>query len=119
MNAKVINLDIYRRSIVLLQGSKTEIEKWFSEKGMNQLNIHIIRGDLDNSHAITFSDNSDVYICSEEEMDIPTLCHELSHAAFKVLKIVGIDPIESEEAYAYLLEYLVREVISSDDTPLP
>ena len=45
--------------------------------------------------------------------DVAVLCHECFHAVVFILSKVGI-PLEvmrSDEAYAYLLEYLVGEVV--------
>lgn len=115
MKEQIINLDIYRRSVVILQGSVDELAEWLYDHGVKHLVPSVTDVDWILSKGITFDDGRDVYVCSVESMELTTLCHELSHAALKILKIVGIDPIEAEEAYAYLFEYLVGEVTSSDD----
>ena len=44
------------------------------------------------------------------EVTASTLIHEITHASFGILDKVGISPCrESEEAYAYLTEYLTWE----------
>lgn len=47
------------------------------------------------------------------EVTASTLIHEITHASFGILDKVGISPCrESEEAYAYLIEYLAFEASS-------
>ena len=116
MTEQIINIDIYRRSVVILQGTESELEDWFIEHDEKLLLSTILQTDWDNTLAITFDDDSDVYICSVNPMKQNTLCHELSHATLKILRIVGIDPIEAEEAYAYLFEYLFSQATSSQSS---
>lgn len=112
MKEQIINLDIYRRNVAILQGGVSEINEWLADHSVS----HDI--DWDNTAAVTFDDGIDVYVCSVKPMDLPTVCHELSHATFKILDIVGINATLAEEAYAYLFEYLVSRVTSSDGVPL-
>lgn len=119
MKEQIIPIDLYRRGVVILQGSEEELEKWLREHDAKQLGLAVTNTDWDNTKAITFDDDSDIYVCSVEPMELTTLCHELSHATLRILKIVGIDPIEAEEAYAYLFEYLLDAAtsVSPDDAP--
>lgn len=113
MKEQIIPIDLYKRGVVILQGSEEELEKWLREHDAKHLASAVTDTDWDNTIAITLSDNRDVYVVSIEAMELTTLCHELSHATLKVLKIVGIDPIEAEEAYTYLFEYLLSQVTAS------
>lgn len=47
--------------------------------------------------------------------DAAVLCHEVFHAVTFILSKVGIplEVMKSDEAYAYLLEYIVGEVLKS------
>ena len=114
MKELIIPVDLYRRGVAILQGSEDELEKWFCKHNVKNLYSYVTETDWEISKAITFDDGSDIFICSVEPMKLTTLCHELSHATLKILKIVGIDPIEAEEAYAYLFEYLLDKATSSD-----
>lgn len=115
MYERIINVNIYRRSVVVLQGTEDELEKWFSEHDLKHLTSSVTSMDWENTRAITFDDDIDIYICSVEPMDLSVLCHEFSHATLRILRIVGIDPINAEEAYAYLFEFLITQVTSSLD----
>lgn len=122
MTTQLINIDIYRRCVVIFQCyTETEIAGWMQQHNADPdfLLRQIEDVDWDSTCAIMASDNVDMYILSKEPMTLPTLCHELSHAALRLLKTIGIDPIEAEEAYAYLYEYLIAQVTSSDDALLP
>lgn len=118
MKEQIINLDIYRRSVVILQDGKAdEFEQWLRDHNKEDF-IPTFRGiDWESTRAVTLSDDLDIYVISPDRMPFTALCHELSHATLKVLKLVGIDPVEAEEAYAYLFEYLISQVTISDDAP--
>lgn len=115
MKEQIINIDIYRRSVVILQGTEDELEDWLRNHDENHLASAVTDTDWNNALAITFDDDADIYICAVKPMELTTICHELSHATLRVLKLVGIDPIEAEEAYAYLFEYLINQVTSTDE----
>ena len=115
MKVQIINLDIYRRSVVILSDCCIgEVEKWLAEHDNADFIPTLNSVDWDSTKAETMTDSLDIYVISLEPLNLPSLSHELSHAALKVLKIVGIDPIVAEEAYAYLFEYLITQVTSSD-----
>ncbi len=118
MKEQIINLDIYRRSVVILQGSETELEDWLCGQDLKHLVSAITDTDWETTKAISFDDDIDIYVCAVKPMELPVLCHELSHATLRVLKIVGIDPIKAEEAYAYLFEYLISQVTCLHDESL-
>lgn len=115
MKEQIISVDLYKRGVAILQGAEEELEKWFSEHNVKYLYSAVSDTDWDSTKAITFDDDVDIYICSVEPMELTTLCHELSHATLRVLKIVGIDPIEAEEAYAYLFEYLLDKATNKKE----
>lgn len=119
MKEQIIPVDLYRRGVAVLQGAEEELEKWLCEHDAKSLCSLVTDTNWDNTKAITFDDDSDIYICAVEPMELTTLCHELSHATLRILKIVGIDPIEAEEAYAYLFEYLLEQAtsVSRGDVP--
>lgn len=118
MKEQIINLDIYRRSVVILQdGCIGEFEQWLKDHD-NEDFIPTLRGiDWERTGAVTLSDDLDIYVISPNTMSFTVLCHELSHVTLRVLRIIGIDPVEAEEAYAYLFEYLISQVTVSDDVP--
>lgn len=113
MKEQIINIDIYKRSIVILQdGCVGDICKWLEEHNATDIAQSVREEDWDTTNAVTFSDGLDVYIIFPKQIAAKTLAHDLTHATFKVLKIVGINPVQEEEAFAYLYEYLYDKAIS-------
>lgn len=113
MKEQIINIDIYKRGVAILQdGCVGDICKWLEEHNATEIAQSVREEDWDMTNAVTFSDGLDVYIISPKQIVAKTLAHELTHATFKVLKIVGINPVQEEEAFAYLYEYLYDKAIN-------
>lgn len=113
MKEQIINIDIYKRSVVILQdGCVGDICKWIEEHNATDIAQSVKEEDWDTSNAVTYFDGLDVYIISPKQISTKTLVHELTHATFKVLKIVGINSVQEEEAFAYLYEYLYDKAIN-------
>lgn len=107
MKEQIINIDIYKRSVVILQDSCIgDICKWLEEHNADNIAQSVREEDWEAANAVTYSDGLDVYIISPKQIAAKTLAHELTHATFKILKIVGINPVQAEDAFAYLYEYL-------------
>jgi hypothetical protein len=116
MKEQIINIDIYKRSVVILQdGCVGDICKWLEEHNATDIAQSVREEDWDTANAITFSDGLDVFIISPKQIEVKTLAHELTHATFKVLKIAGINPVQEEEAFAYLYEYLYDKAINEKE----
>lgn len=58
--------------------------------------------------------NNSVVALWLKNYDIPVLAHEATHAANRIFEYIG-ESEPSKEAYAYLVEYIVREFISYKD----
>lgn len=53
-----------------------------------------------------------IYLAGWYDGKRPTLVHEMAHASLFILTRAGIDPRDSQgEAFAYLLEHLVNELL--------
>lgn len=114
MKEQIINVDIYGRSVVILQdGCRGEISRWLEGHGAFEIIKTLREEDWGVTNAVTLSDGLDVYIISPNLIEDRTIVHELTHATFKILKIVGINPMNEEEAFAYLYEYLYNQVFNS------
>ena len=113
----LIPLDLYMRDVALIVGT------WSYALGRldDQLGKHERRELMDSKPGkqergrffILNSGLAVIWIRSGQSPEITasTLIHEITHASFGILDRVGISPCrESEEAYAYLTEYLTWEV---------
>lgn len=116
MIEQIINIDIYKRRVVILQDSCIgDICKWLEEHNSTDIAQAVREENWVTGNTVTYSDGLDVYIISPKQIAAKTLAHELTHATFKILKIVGINPVQEEEAYAYLYEYLYDKAINVKD----
>lgn len=107
--SKIIPIDLYARGVIICIGTKDFCVRQLRRKKVSEEYIkEVAEYDMGEvpATAVTFRIGGDVLIYMESPQPMDTLIHELSHAAFRILEIVGIDPIQSEEAYAYLLGYL-------------
>lgn len=112
----LIPLDLYMRDVALVVGT------WSYALAMldDQMGKHERRELMDSKPGkqergrffILNSGLAVIWIRSGQspEVTASTLIHEIMHASFGILDKVGISPCrESEEAYAYLTEYLTWE----------
>lgn len=108
--SKVIPIDLYKRGLLIFIGDKNECVKLLKRDKISEESVKQVKEfDMTGTTAVTFCIDGDVLIYMENKKPIEVLVHELSHVAFMVLRIVGIDPTQSEEAYAYLLGYLYEK----------
>lgn len=113
MKTLVIPIDIYRRGVCFMCGPAEEMAEYFVSDKLYGFADAVVNEDWKHTHAVTLCDDNDVWVCSIEPMTLPTLCHELTHVVFKLFSIIGIDPTNDLEAYAYLYEYLFKEITST------
>lgn len=113
MKTVAIPIDIYKRGVCFLCGTKDEISEYFANDKLYDFADAVLNEDWGHTNALTLCDNRDVWVCSVQPMPLPILCHELTHVVFKIFNIIGVDPTNDEEAYAYLYEYLFTEITSS------
>lgn len=113
MKKLIVPIDIYRRGVCFLCGDTDELTEYFASEKLYSLVGRVSETDWNTTLAFTLCDGNDVWVCSNRPMTIPVLCHEITHAVFKILEIIGADSPINEETYAYLCEYLMGEVTSS------
>lgn len=123
---KNISIDLYKRDITVFIGSHEDFQEWVSSykapASWQQLVESIIESD-DNALASYWYNRKNgngiielpVHPKSAEEIAITA--HEVLHCVMHVLSYVGIPciPHESNEAYTYLMEYLMERVLEYDD----
>ena len=109
--SKIIPIEIYRRGVLVFIGDKEECARNLQKHKIKEDCVNAVRDyDMDGTLAYTMEIGSDVLVYMKKKQPMDIIVHELSHAVFKILKIVGIDPTECEEAYAYLIDYLYKKV---------
>ena len=116
---EIIRVDIYNRDVVVHCGKLKPLRKYLL-KILSQDAVEEICGCLcDCRLGRTLQiDGSGIVVYMPKEpgdaKDLGVLVHELFHAAYFILQKAGIDCNDStDEAYAYLIEFLVEKVFSS------
>ena len=122
---RVIDLDVFRRSVVFMCGSLEELDKAVKEpsKHYSPHSVKVmsrtwpglrrrIADDIESSGAFSgltsaSKDESDVYIWMPE-WDSSTLVHEMYHAVSAILRRIGT---QDEETGAYLISHLFRSLV--------
>ena len=116
---EIIRIDIYNRDVIVHCGSIKPLRKYLS-KFMSQEAIKEICDSLHTcklGQTLQLEDGGIVVYMPKEPKDakdMGVLAHELFHAAYFVLQKAGIECTDSaDEAYAYLLQFLVERAVSS------
>lgn len=116
---EIIRVDIYNRDVLVHCGNLKPLRKYLS-KFLSQDAIKEICDSLrDCKLGQTLQiENSGILVYLPKDpsdtKDMGVLVHELFHAAYFILQKAGIDCNDSaDEAYAYLLEFLVEKAFSS------
>ena len=111
---KNINIDLYKRDITVFIGSHEDFQEWVSSykapTSWQQLVESIIVSD-DNALASYWYNSKN----GNGIIELPV--HPKSAGVIHVLSYIGIPciPHESNEAYTYLMEYLMERVLEYDD----
>lgn len=119
---KIIHIDIYRRDITVFIGRHDEFKAWISNSDVpsswEQLVEAVIESDDNAEASYWYNANNGNGIIElkkhpESREEIATAAHECLHCVMRVLSYIGIPCVEFEanEAYTYLLEYLLMNVL--------
>lgn len=124
---KIIPIDLYATDLLVVFGNKEELEaKLYELCGVGDWVTHT--DDIDeqcNGRAIRLNSGQIVLWMPQmphNAKEHGTLAHEIFHCASLLMNRIGVSPTyESEEAYAYLIQYLTKEIISflQDDARSP
>lgn len=115
-----IPISIYSKKVIVAVGEfdvEAIAEHISTEKEKNNFRQEIQQNDISSYDGLVFNLGTGNEILwlkfpPKSEEDISTLAHEAFHAAYDILKRVGI-PLSSssEEAYAYLIGYITEQVL--------
>ena len=117
----IIQVPIYKKAVLLYCGSERELLKTVRRDLGEEVEEEVRNGlgEEERYEGITLmTSTNDVIVHLPEKpknnKGISTLTHELFHASSFILEGAGIPHTnDTEEAYAYLLEYLVTEALDS------
>lgn len=126
---KIIDIDLYKRDITVFIGSHEEFKQWISSykipSSWEQLLESVIDSD-DNALASywynSYNGNGIIELPwhPENKHEIGVAAHECLHAVMHTLSYINIPviPHGANEAYTYLLEYLLVRVLDYNNYEL-
>ncbi len=116
---EVIPIDIYDHDVVLsVNQSDEELLADMGDVSIKKFDRHL-RGQKNLGRTVRFKGGGIVMRFITEDMNCNLISHEAYHATHYLLRRVGIPYcLETEEAYAYLLGYIVGKInkIIENDT---
>lgn len=117
---KLISVDLYCRNILFHFGTKSELERALKRYHDKETINYIIETIDFDAHGFTLYDSvKGVFVVympklPDDAASFGFLSHEIFHASTAIMDAVGVELSESsEEAYAYLVGYLTRKVLSA------
>lgn len=115
----VIDIDIYQTRMLVCFGNKTEFEralrKLVGNVDVKEIMGNIEKDDVGRMIGVKETGLTCVWVKDNPWMvsGIGILCHELLHAVIWIMNRKGLELADSsEEAYTYLYEYLIEEVLT-------
>lgn len=123
---KIINIDLYKRDITVFIGSHDEFKEWIQSykvpTSWEQLVESIVYSEDDALASYWYNRNNGNGIIElpwhpEKKFEIGVAAHECLHCVMHTLSYVNIPciPHEANEAYTYLLEYILIKVLDYKD----
>lgn len=117
LREKYFNVGVYQADVVLIVGDYNLVHDWIKENARKDryedIKDHIGKKEK-TTLGVTFKMAGGGVIIWMPAMNRLTLIHEIMHATHHILSIKGIDlNDETEEAYAYLFEYLYTALTRS------
>lgn len=126
---KVIHIDIYHRDITVFIGSHDEFKTWIASYEVPTSWEKLVE------QVIESNDDAEAsYWCNpvngngiielekhpEDKRSIAIAAHECLHAVMRILSFINIPCLENEsnEAYTYLLEYILYNVLDYNNYEL-
>lgn len=126
---KIVTIDLYKRDITIFIGSHEEFKEWVSNykvpSSWEQLIESIVESDDNAIASYWYNYNNGNGIIElpnhpENKEEIGVAAHECLHSVMHMLSYINIPcvPNGSNEAYTYLLEYLLVKVLDYNDYEL-
>lgn len=116
---EIIRVDIYNRDVIVHCGKMKPLRKYLSKflsrDAVDEICEHL--KDCSLGMTVQIADGGILVYMPHEPVNakgLGVLVHELFHAAYFIMRKAGIDCNDStDEAYAYLIEFLVEKAFSS------
>ena len=121
INYFIVEVDLYKVDVmVVVVGDIEGAIEWLSNKNVTDSDIESIKSNSNDQGNVLLLSNNAIYlhVMDREKTNFWTsvLVHEVFHAASFLLKSKGIELDESsEEAYAYLIEFIYYKIMEQLD----
>lgn len=120
INYFIIEIELYSTDLLVVIGDIDGAIKWLENKNVSDDDIEFVKSSCDTGSQGTTGllSNNALFI---RLLQSPTtteykaiLAHEVFHAASMLLRSRGMSLVkESEEAYAYLIEFIHRKIVDN------
>lgn len=120
INYFIVEVDLYKVDVMVVGGDIEGAIEWLSNKNVTDSDIESIKSNSNDQGNVLLLSNNAIYlhVMDREKTNFWTsvLVHEVFHAASFLLKSKGIELDESsEEAYAYLIEFIYYKIMEQLD----
>lgn len=120
INYFIVEVDLYKVDVLVVVGDIGGAIEWLSNKNVTDSDIESIKSNSNDQGNVLLLSNNAIYlhVRDREKTNFWTsvLVHEVFHAASFLLKSKGIELDESsEEAYAYLIEFIYYKIMEQLD----
>lgn len=126
---KNIRIELYKRDITVFIGSHEEFKEWTKKcvfpEDWNTIITQILESDDNAEASYWYNDVNgngiiELHYHPKSPEEIGIVAHECLHATMRVLSFIGIPCFENEanEAYTYLLEYILEQVLDFNNYEL-
>lgn len=126
---KHIKIELYKREITIFIGSHEEFKEWIKTydcpETWNIVINQILESDDNAEASYWFNDINgngiiELHYHPKSPEEIGTAAHECLHATMRILSFIGIPCFanEANEAYTYLLEYILEQVLDFNNYEL-
>ena len=99
-----IDIPIYNQHLYVLDGDPYDIQDYLHNMYDDDFSF-----DVNSTDAVCLHKGTTSWVwLADQNLNVPTLAHELLHAVLDLAGDIGLD-LKDQEALCYLLEFLLRE----------
>lgn len=116
---KLIHINVYNADVLVHFGTEESLIKYLKDNGFTSY-VDEVKDILSQDKAVILAETfmletgQTIMWFSEKQPNIGLVAHEVFHAVYNLLERIGIRlSSDSEEAYAYLTQFLIKEITNN------
>lgn len=116
---KLIQINVYNSDVLVHFGTEESLIKYMKNNGFTSY-VDEVKDILSQDKAVILAETfmldtgQTIMWFSEKKPNIGLIAHEVFHAVYNLLERIGIRlSSDSEEAYAYLTQFLINEITNN------